>query len=183
MPHTRSRFSLAATGLGVLAPIALAALLLRSQLVDAGPRMLYPPDPVNGVLAYDLRDAVPTTYGAFTETAASLVNGDERSEVTVALRVDNDGYLPIQAPAVDQLRMVTTDGLEATYLDGGWGMASLVGPRSSTTGEFHFAAPPAGGMLILEYRERTADAPIRIAVGYALERANAASMSPAESQQ
>ena len=182
MPHTRHRIPFAAIGLGMLALIALLALFMGSQTADTAARMLYPPDPVNGVLAYDLHDAVPTSYGAFTETAVSLVNGDERAEVTVALRVDNDRYLPIQAPGLDELRMVTTDGLEATYLDGGWGIASIVGPRSSTTGEFHFAAPPAGGMLILEYREPSAQEPIRFAVGYALEHVEA-STSAAEAHQ
>ena len=175
------RLSFVLTGLGVLALIAGAALLLRSQWSEAAPRMLYPPDPVNGVVAYDLHDAVPTSYGTFTETAVSMVNGDQHAQVTVALRVDNDRLLPMQAPALDELRMVTTDGLEATYVDGGWGMASFVGPRSSSTGEFHFAAPPAGGMLILEYREHAADEPIRIAVGYALERFDAAALAPADS--
>ena len=46
--------------------------------------------------------------------------------------------------------------------------------RSSTSGEFRFAAPPAGGMLILEYHEPSAETPIRVAIGYAVEHANQA---------
>jgi hypothetical protein len=33
---------------------------------------------------------------------------------------------------------------------------------------------PAGGMLILEYRESSAETPIRVAVGYAVEHADQA---------
>jgi hypothetical protein len=54
-----------------------------------------------------------------------------------------------------------------------------VSARSSTSGDFRFAAPRTGGMLLLEYRERTADTPIRIAVGYVLEHPDVA-MSEAD---
>jgi hypothetical protein len=186
MLHTQRRLLSGAAGAGLalvaLVGLAVATFVLVGRSASTPPRMLYPPDPVNGVIAYDLNDAVPTTYGVFTETAVRLMTAEDGSDVTVALRVDNDRFLPMQAPALDELRMVTTDGVEATYLDGGWGTASVIWPRSSSTGEFHFAAPPAGGMLILEYREPSAQEPIRIAVGYALEHADA-STSAADTHQ
>ena len=118
------------------------------------------------MLAYDLNDPVPTSYGSFTETAVRLVNSDDRSEVNVSLSVDNRQDVPIKVPMPDELRLVSTDGAEGTYLGGGWRDDPLVSARSSTSGDFRFAAPPTGGMLILEYHERTAETPIRIAVGY-----------------
>jgi hypothetical protein len=156
------------SGLAALSLIgaAVTVFMLRDHAVDTPARRLYPPDPVDGVLAYDLNDPVPTSYGSFTETAVRLVNSDDRSEVNVSLSVDNRQGVPIKVPMPDELRLVSTDGAEGTYLGGGWRDDPLVSGRSSTSGDFRFAAPPTGGMLILEYRERTAETPIRIAVGY-----------------
>ena len=82
---------------------------------------------------------------------------------------------PINVPTLDELRIVNTAGAEATYLGGGWHGNPVVGPGSSSSGEFRFNAPPDGGMLILEYREQTDGTPIRVAVGYAPERQSGSS--------
>ncbi len=90
--------------------------------------------------------------------------------------MDNSQDSQITLPTLDELRVVNTDGAEGTYLSGGWRGGPTVGARSSSSGEFRFAAAPAGGMLILEYREGTAETPIRIAVGYALEHSDPPTM-------
>jgi hypothetical protein len=164
------------SGLAALSLIgaAVTAFIVLNHPVNTPARLSYPPDLVDGVLAYDLNDAVDTSYGWFTETAVHLSNSDDGSEVTVSLSVDNRQDVPIKVPPVDELRVVNTAGAEATYLGGGWRGDPIVSARSSTSGDFRFGAPPTGGMLILEYRERSADTPIRIAVGYALEHPDVA---------
>jgi hypothetical protein len=148
---------------------ALAVFVLRDRTPQTPARKFYPPDLVYGVLAYDLTDPAPTTYGSFWADAVHLDESGSVTEFNISLTVDNLQDGPINLPTLDELRVVNTDGAEATYLGGGW-HDSIVGPRSSSSGEFRFAAPAAGGMLILEYRERNTGTPIRIAVGYALDR-------------
>jgi hypothetical protein len=158
-------------GLLVLYLIAAGFMVLvtRQQAPSAPAKKVYPPDLVYGVLAYDLTDPAPTTYGSFVADAVHLDNSRSRTEVDVTLSVENQKNAPMDLPALDQLRVVNTDGAEATYLGGGWRGDSVLGARSSTSGEFRFAAPPTGGMLILEYREPNSETPIRVSVGYALE--------------
>jgi len=162
-------------GLGALGLICAgaAAIMLKLNSDGATLRKAYPPDVINGVLAYDVMDAAPTGYGWFTETAVSVSNSEETSEVDFSLRVDNRRFLPMTVPTLDQLRVVNPDGTEAKYLDGGW-HGQIVLPYLSTSGDFRFAAPPTGGMLLLEYREQVDETPIRIAVGYTLEHPQAA---------
>jgi hypothetical protein len=153
-----------------------AAIMLGMNKDNAALRKAYPPDLVNGVLAYDVMDSAPTSYGWITETAVSVTNTEETSEVDFSLSVDNRKFLPMGAPALGQLRVINPDGSEATYLDGGW-QNQIVLPYLTTSGDFRFAAPPTGGMLLLEYREHADDTPIRIAVGYTLEHPDAAQPS------
>jgi hypothetical protein len=149
---------------------AVAVFVVRDQTPTTPARKVYPPDLVyDGVLAYDLTDPAPTAYGSFTADAVHLDESGTLTEVTLSLTVDNHRDSPIDLPRLDDLRVVNTDGAEATYLGGGW-HDSMVRARSSSSGEFRFAAPPAGGMLILEYREGIDGTPVRFAVGYALQR-------------
>jgi hypothetical protein len=158
-------------GLAALSLIgaALTVFMLRDHAANTAARQTYPPDYVYGVLAYDLNDPAPTSYGSFMATAVRLVNSDDLFEVNVSLSLDNRQDSPINVPSLDELRVVNTDGAEATYLGGAWRDDPIVSAHTSTSGEFRFAAPQAGGMLILEYREPNAETPIRVAVGYALE--------------
>ena len=172
----------------VIGPLALcligavlAAFVLRDHAADTPARKVYPPDLVYGVLAYDLTDPAPTSYGLFTADAVHLDESGSVTELNVSLSVDNRQDGPIDPPALDELRIVTPDGAEATYLGGGWRGDPVVHARSSISGEFRFAAPPAGGMLILEYRERMTGTPIRIAVGYALEHSDASAIQSGSS--
>jgi hypothetical protein len=149
------------------------AFVLRDHAASTPAPKVYAPDPVWGVLAYDLTDPAPTSYGSFWADAVHLDESGSLTQVDVTLNVDNQQDRPISLPTLDELRVVNTDGAEATYLGGGWRADAMVGARASASGEFRFAAPPVGGMLILEYREPTAETPIRIAVGYALEHPHA----------
>jgi hypothetical protein len=159
----------------------LAAFVLRDDTARTPARKVYPPDLVGDVLAYDLRDPATTTYGSFTADAVQLVESGDVAQVDVSLSVDNRQDGPIDVPTLDELRLVNMDGAEATYLGGGW-RDSIVRAHSSSSGEFRFAAPRVGGMLILEYRERNAEPPIRVAVGYALERSDASAVEPASAR-
>jgi hypothetical protein len=153
----------------------LTLLVVPERAADAPVRKFYPPDYVDGVLAYDVSDPAPTSYGYFTADKVHLDDSGSSTEIDLSLSVDNRQNGPIDVPRPDALRVVTTGGAEATYLGGGWNGNPVVGARSSSSGEFRFAAPPAGGQLILEYREQQDGTPIRVAVGYARERPSASS--------
>jgi hypothetical protein len=153
-----------------------AAIMFGINRDNAALQKAYPPDLVNGVLAYDVMDSAPTSYGWITETVASVTNSEETSEINFSLSVDNRTFLPMKAPVLGQLRVINPDGTEASYLSGGW-HNQIVLPYLSASGDFRFAAPPAGGMLLLEYREHADDVPIRIAVGYTQEHPDAAQPS------
>jgi hypothetical protein len=150
----------------------LTLFVLPRLAPDAPARKFYPPDYVDGALAYDVSDPAPTSYGYFTADEVHLDDSGSLTEIDVSLSVDNRQNGPIDVPTPDALRVVTTGGAEATYLGGGWNGNPVVGARSSSSGVFHFAAPPVGGQLILEYREHPDGdgTPIRVAVGYARER-------------
>ena len=154
---------------------ALTLLVVPERAADAPVRKFYPPDYVDGVLAYDVSDPAPTSYGYFTADEVHLEDSGSLTEIDLSLSVDNRQNRPIDVPTPDALRVVTTGGAEATYLGGGWNGKPVVGAGSSSSGEFRFAAPPAGGQLILEYREHQNGTPIRVAVGYARERPSASS--------
>src|ERR1051326_5099445 len=66
-------------------------------------RATYAPDLVNGVLAYDVGDPAPTSYGYLTETIVHLNNSAATSEVNLSLTVDNRQFIPMMAPATGQL--------------------------------------------------------------------------------
>jgi hypothetical protein len=154
---------------------ALSVFVLRQQTADAPARKFYPPDLVNGVLAYDVTDPAPTSYGYLTADKVRIDDLGSVTEIDVSLSVDNRQDASINVPALDELRVVNADGAEATYLSGGWHGDPIVAARSSSSGDFRFAAPPAGGTLILEYREQADATPVRVAVGYARERRAATS--------
>jgi len=167
--------------LGVLVALGLmcvgaAAITLRINSDNVALRKAYPPDLVNGAMAYDVMDTAATSYGWFTETAVSISNSDETSEVDISLSVDNRTFLPMKVPELGQLRVINPDGAEAIYLAGGW-HGPIVFPYLTASGDLRFAAPPTGGMLLLEYREHADEIPIRIAVGYTPEHAQAAQPS------
>jgi hypothetical protein len=153
----------------------LTLLVVPERAGGAPVRKFYPPDYVDGVLAYDVTDPAPTSYGYFTADEVHLDDSGSLTEVDLSLSVDNRQNGPIDVPRPDALRVVTTGGAEATYLGGTWNGNPVVGAWSSSSGEFRFAAPPAGGQLILEYREHQDGTPIRVAVGYARERPSASS--------
>jgi hypothetical protein len=140
---------------------------------NTGIRTTFPPDLVNDVMAYDVNDLAPTTYGTLTETLVHVTNTDERTELDLTLSVDNQQLLPINAPTLSQLRVINQDGAEATYLGGSWQDNQIVLPHTSASGEFRFAAPPTGGMFVLEYREHPDTTPIYMAVGYVLPSTDA----------
>jgi hypothetical protein len=140
---------------------------------NTGIRTAFPPDLVNDVMAYDVNDLAPTSYGSLTETLVHVNNSDEQAELDVTLSVDNQQLLPISAPTLSQLRVVNQDGAEASYLGGTWQNTQIVLPHTSASGEFRFAAPTTGGMFVLEYRERPDETPIYIAVGYVLPNTEA----------
>jgi hypothetical protein len=171
--HVISRVGISLTALCLLGAAVTAFVLLRPSGGNAPVRTAYPPDLVNGVLAYDVNDTAPTSYGKITETVVHISNSENSSEVDFSLTVDNSQLLPISAPSVDQFRVTNENGLEATYLGGGWHDGQWVLPQLSASAEFRFAAPPGGGMLLLEYREHAEAQPIRIAVGFAAEHPEA----------
>ena len=159
------RFTIGLTALFLIGA-ASAALVLKAQTPNA-PRKIYPPDPTWGVVAYDLTDSAHTSYGWFTADTAHLDESGSQTRIDITAHVDNEQFAPLAAPTLAQVRVVTTEGAEATYLGGGWRGDSPVFWRSSRSGEFQYAVPDAGGMLILEYREPGSDTPVHVVVGYA----------------
>jgi hypothetical protein len=163
------------SGLVALCLIGAAlAFILWSFSLNPNVRATYAPDLVNGVLAYDVGDPAPTSYGYLTETIVHLSNSADSSEVNLSLTVDNRQFIPMMVPATGQLRVINEHGEEATLIGGGWHDGQIVPPYWSASADFRFAAPPAGGMLLLEYREHANDTPVRMAVGYVLEHPEAA---------
>jgi hypothetical protein len=165
--------------LGGLATLALAGVGLTMFVFWGGNmttpgRFSYAPDPVNGVPAYDVNDGAPTSYGDLTETAVHLDSSGDTPQIDISLSVDNHQLLPMRVPTLGQFRVINQAGDEATYLGGGFHEGQIVLPHWSASANFRFAAPPSGGMLLLEYREHADDTPVRIAVGYVLDGPQAA---------
>jgi hypothetical protein len=148
---------------------AAAAFILWSYSLNPNVRATYAPDIVNGVLAYDVGDPAPTSYGFLTETVVHVSNAEDSSQVDLSLTVDNRQLLPITVPSTAQLRVINQDGAEATLISGGWPAGQIVFPYWRASADFEFAAPPTGGMLLMEYREHADDTPVRMAVGYTLQ--------------
>ena len=159
-------FMVGVTWLAVLGAV-MSTSILRGNETSSGRRPVRANAP--GVV-YEMNEEAPTSFGSITGSALDLVNSDGATEVSFSITLANNQNVDVQAPEVEDFKVVNNRGEEGVYLGGNWTSEPVLRAQSSTSADLRFAAPLEGGILSLEYRERNADQPIRIALGYATER-------------
>jgi len=132
--------------------------------------------------AYNSQELVPTSFGSLQVTRADLTPLAEAIEVHVAMHVVNNQDAQIDAPRLEDLRLINTHEAEAKPQPGGWsGPAVLVG-HSSATVEVAYVAPRDMGLLWLEYRDPAIKWPLRVVLGSGLGPPPAAAVAPGDVQ-
>jgi hypothetical protein len=122
--------------------------------------------------AYDLKQAAPTSFGSLSVTRANLVAGADAIVIDVSVRIDSSQDAQTDAPRVEELRLVDTNGTDVTTTPGRWsGPAVLVG-HSTANIDLQYLARPTAGPLWLEYTDPYGQWPIRVDLGDAPQGAN-----------
>ena len=117
--------------------------------------------------AFDRSQAVPTGYGSFTVSRADLIGSADSVQVDLTLSVTNTQDSQVDAPRLEDFRVVTTAGAEAARLPNRWSGPSVLIPQSTSAVTFGFQAPPDAGLLWLEYRDPQSAWPTRVVLGAA----------------
>jgi hypothetical protein len=122
--------------------------------------------------AYDVRQAAPTSFGSLTVSRANLAPTGDAVVIDVSVRIDSTQDAQTDAPRLEQLRLIDTNGTDVTTTPGRWnGPAVLVG-HSSATIDLEYLARPTDGPLWLEYADPYGPWPIRIHLGDAPQGAH-----------
>jgi hypothetical protein len=117
--------------------------------------------------AYDTQEVVPTSFGSLSVYRADLTSTPDSVEVHVSMRVDNNQDAQVDAPRLEDLRLLNMLGAEANAKPGAWSGPAVLIAHSSVTVDLKYLAPHDTGLLWLEYRDPAGQWPLRVALGTA----------------
>jgi hypothetical protein len=118
-------------------------------------------------VAYNTQEVAPTSFGSLSVTRAELTPLADSLEVHVSIRVDNTQDTQIDAPRLEDFRLINARGAEANPTPGAWSGPAVLMAHSSATVDLTFLALRGVGLLWLEYRDPAGQWPIRVALGSA----------------
>jgi hypothetical protein len=116
-------------------------------------------------VAYNTLQAAPTSFGSLLVTRADLTTSADGVQLDVSLHVDNTRDTQVDAPRLEDLRLINTLGAQANVAIARWSGPAVLIPHSSGTVDLEFLAPRDAGLLWLEYRDPSGQWPIRVALG------------------
>jgi hypothetical protein len=117
--------------------------------------------------AYNTQEAAPTSFGSLLVTRSELTPVGDSVEVHVSMRVDNNQDAQIDAPRLEDLRLIDTHEAEANPKPGAWRGPAVLIAHSSATVDLTYLAPQDVGLLWLEYRDPAGQWPVRVVLGSA----------------
>ena len=132
--------------------------------------------------AYDMREAVSTSYGLVVVTDAEQTPSSDLVEVHVSMVAENKLDGPADAPRIEDVRLINTQGVEASLKPGAWSGPAVLAAHSSATIDITYEARKDMGLLWLEYREPVANYPLRFSLGVERAPLPAAAVGPGDVQ-
>jgi len=120
---------------------------------------------VTSYAAYDLLQPAPTSYGTLQVSRADMVPADDVVKVDVTLTVSNAQALQTDAPRIEDLRLITTDGTDVNLRPVGWNGPAVLTANSKNTIQLEYTAPLNAGLLWLEYTDPAGQWPLRMILG------------------
>ena len=163
--------------------LALIGSILGSDILSAGSGgAAHGHSGLPSYAAYNMQEQVPTSFGSLSVTRADVTPVDDLVEVHVSMRVLNTQDAQVDAPRVEDLRLINTSGAEAKPKPFGWSGPAVLIAHSSATIDLTYLAPPDLGLLWLEYRDPGIQWPLRVVVGSALTAQPAAAVAPGDVQ-
>src|SRR5690348_4280228 len=106
--------------------------------------------------AHDLLQPARTSFGTLTVVRADLVPVDDVVKVDVTLSVANTGSAQVDAPRLEDLRLITSNGAEAKIGRAGWSGPAVLLAGTNDTIDLEYTASPNAGLLWLEYTDSLA---------------------------
>ena len=132
--------------------------------------------------AYNTQEVAPTSFGSLSVTRAELTPLADSLEVHVSMRLDNTQDAQIDAPRLEDFRLINARGAEANPTPGAWSGPVVVMAHSSATVDLAFLALRDAGLLWLEYRDPAGQWPIRVVLGSARTAQPPAAGAPGDVQ-
>jgi hypothetical protein len=161
--------------------LALVGGVLSTYILSGaggGPSRHYTP----AFAAYDMREVVSTSYGLVVVTDAEQTPTSDLVEVHVSMVAENKLDGPADAPRIEDLRLINTQGVEARPKPGAWSGPAVLAAHSSATIDVTYEARKDMGLLWLEYREPVASYPLRFSLGVERAPLPAAAVGPGDVQ-
>ena len=116
--------------------------------------------------AYDLLQPAPTSFGTLRVSRAGLVPVDDGVKVDVTLLVNNTTNAQADAPRLEDMRLITSDGTDVNLQrPAGWNGPAVLPAFSSNTIDLEYKAPINAGLLWLEYNDLYGQWPLRMTLG------------------
>ena len=147
--------------------LALVGGALSSAILSNGGAATHRSHSLPAYVAYNMQEQAPTSFGSLSVYRADMASLGDLVEVRLSLRVDNTHDAPIDAPRVEDLRLINSVGREARPEPGGWRGPAVLAAHSSTTVDLTYVAPSDLGLMWLEYRDPELQWPIRVVLGSA----------------
>ena len=163
--------------------LALIGGILSSDILSAGSvGAAHGHSGLPSYAAYNMQEVVPTSFGSLSVFRAELTPADDLVEVHVAVHVANTQDKQVDAPRLEDLRLINTHGAEAKPKPLAWSGPAVLIAHSSATIDLTYLAPRDMGLMWLEYRDPGIQWPLRVVVGSALVPQPAAVVVPGDVQ-
>jgi hypothetical protein len=121
--------------------------------------------------AYNLTDVAPTSYGSISIASADLSTDADTTIAKLSLRMDNILTIGVEAPQVEELRLVDAKGNQVSRPAAlAWNGPAFVPGQVTATVDITLEAPADAGPLWLEYRNLKGQDPIRFALNRGASR-------------
>jgi hypothetical protein len=162
-PIARPRVGGQAVLIALIAGVAWLALMggYVSSYVLGHPVELIP----KAYSTYDASEVAPTAYGSIAIANEDVRTDRDTSIATVELRMDNIRSTGVEAPQVEELRLVDASGKQVSQSAAlAWNGPAFVAPEASARIDITLAAPAYTGPVWLEYQNIRGSDPIRFAL-------------------
>ena len=133
-------------------------------------------------VAYNTQEVAPTSFGSLSVFRAELTPADDLVEVHVAMHVANTQDAQVDAPRLEDLRLINSHGAEAKPKPLAWSGPAVLIAHASATVDLTFLALRGVGLLWLEYRDPAGQWPIRVVLGSARTAQPPAAGAPGDVQ-
>lgn len=114
---------------------------------------------------YAMTDVAPTSYGSISITSADLSTDADTTTATLSLRLDNIRSRGVEAPQVEELKLVDATGKQVSRPAAvAWNGPAFVAAEASARVDITLEAPADAGPLWLQYQNVRGSEPIRFAL-------------------